>query len=70
MQSLERVELSNQGKGLLLDIDVLEKYRTRGEIFRFRTREELELDVTAMTSLQAAMEILAHIETVIGGGVG
>ena len=66
MQSAERMDLVAAGKGLLLDTDVLESYRKRSEIYRFQTYEEMELDVTELTPMQAANRIFAHVRTVTG----
>lgn len=64
MCSPERTELVAGGKGMLLDTNVLKGFRKKGEIYRFKCAEELELDVTVLTALEAAERILAHVQAV------
>jgi hypothetical protein len=68
MRSQERQALVASGKGVLLDTDLLEAMRGRGEIYSFDYREGiegLELDVTALEPEEAARVILKHIEAVM-----
>ena len=52
---------------MLLDTTVLRRFRKRGEIHRFRNPQELELDVTTLSPVQAAQKVLEHVESVLRG---
>lgn len=62
MLSPERTELVAGGKGMLLDTTILNGFRKKGEIYSFKCAEELELDVTALTAVEAAKRILRHVQ--------
>ncbi len=64
MRSPERLELVAKGKGMLLDTTVLDGFKKRGEIHRFGTQEELELDITDMLPAQAAGKVLEYVQSV------
>ena len=68
MLSPERLNLVAGGKGMLIDSDILHKFRKRAEIYAFDCPESLRLDVTKLSSKEAARRILMHVELLISRG--
>ena len=67
-ENLKRATGEDRGKGSntkLTDLDILRSIREREDIFRFQDEYELELDVTQLTSSEAAAAIHDHIGTVL-----
>ena len=52
---------------MLVDTDVLKLFRERGAVHRFQCSEQLVLDVTEITPVQAAEKIMQHVRAVCGG---
>lgn len=65
MQTPERHDLVAGGKGMLLDTKVLHGFRNRGEVYRFQSQEELELDVTEIMPAEAARKIMEHVQMLL-----
>jgi len=67
-ENLKRATGEDRGKGSntkLTDLDILRSIREREDIFRFQDEYELELDVTQLTSSEAAAAIHDHIGTAL-----
>ncbi|MCJ1263926.1 hypothetical protein MMC22_003796 [Lobaria immixta] len=62
----KRLGLVEAGMGMLVDTDVLKRFRRRRELYRFQGSEQLVLDVTDITPAQAAEKIMQHINLVTG----
>lgn len=52
--------------GMLVDTDMLKRFRRRRELYRFQGSEQLVLDVTDITPVQAAEKIMQHVNLVTG----
>lgn len=62
----KRLGLVEAGMGMLVDTDVLKRFRRRRELYRFQGSEQLVLDVTDITPAQAAEKIMQHVNLVTG----
>ncbi|KAF6236199.1 hypothetical protein HO173_005828 [Letharia columbiana] len=67
LRSLERLGAVEGGNGMLVDTDVLKLFRERGDVYRFQCSEQLVLNVTEITPVQAAEKIMQHVRAVCGG---
>ena len=68
MRSTERLSAAQGGLGILTDVEILESYRGRCKLCSFQCPEELVLDVTELTHVQAAEKIVQHLKAVMGLG--
>lgn len=64
IESPQRLSLEQGGLGILVDPDVLIGFRERSEIYRFRCPEELVLDITEISPVEAVEKIVEHLEHV------
>ena len=64
MRSPARLHLVDEGQSMLSDTDVLKIYRGRGDIYKFQCPEQLVLNVSEMSHVQAAEVIIQHMRFV------
>ena len=64
MRSTESLRLGADGKGILLDTEVLMDIRGSEHVYSFKRAEELLLDVTSLKAKEVAGKILEHLKSV------
>ncbi|KAL8929841.1 MAG: hypothetical protein Q9208_000985 [Pyrenodesmia sp. 3 TL-2023] len=66
MMSERRINEVAEGKGMLLDTELLAEMRGRGEIYRFGCAEAMVVDVSRLTVEEAADMIAMHVKKIMG----